>query len=438
MKQKKKHRPTDETLSWKELLRLYRKIRIPWGMLILVGGFSLLIKQAQLWLVPYTSKIMTGAITEHGFIAGFVGFTLLYTLVEALQGGINELTGQITQRNVRHTVWNRILRLPMSYFGDQDRQGLVSRVTQDTTGTYAAIAAMIQLISVVYGTVTAFQKMYIAYRSLALIMLSGIPITIFSTWLLGKMQYKISYINNTAISKMTNFFAERLPGIMRIKTAGTEDEEYRKGVQANEERYRAELRQERIFIFTGPIGSMAQYFNQIVLLPTYLKSTDKKQSLRYNILAAGSEVIRVKVEIKMTETAKEPYAVIFTNEMTEAVRQAAAILEGAVSNKAITVTDNERIFVLRPEELYMLRVENERAAVYTRTKRFDSGRRLYEFEDMLGVSFMRISKSVLINLQYLECVEPTLGGLMMVTLKNGCKECISRKYLPAFKKYLGL
>ena len=146
----------------------------------------------------------------------------------------------------------------------------------------------------------------------------------------------------------------------------------------------------------------------------------------------------MKVEIKMTETAKEPYAVIFTNEMTEAVRQAAAILEGAVSNKAITVTDNERIFVLRPEELYMLLVENERAAVYTRTKRFDSGRRLYEFEDMLGVSFMRISKSVLINLQYLECVEPTLGGLMMVTLKNGCKECISRKYLPAFKKYLGL
>ena len=44
-------------------------------------------------------------------------------------------------------------------------------------------------------------------------------------------------------------------------------------------------------------------------------------------------MIRVKVEIKMTETAKEPYAVIFTNEMTEAVRQAAAILEGTVSNR---------------------------------------------------------------------------------------------------------
>ncbi len=261
-----KQNKAEKTLSWKQLLRLYKKIRIPWLMLILVGSSSILIKQAQLWLVPYTSKIMTGAITEHGFLAGFVGFTLINAVIEAVQGGINELTGQITQRNVRHTVWNRILHLPMSYFGNEDRQGLVSRVTQDTTGTYAAIAAMIQLISVIYGTVAAFQKMYITYKSLTLLMLTGIPITLFSAWLIGKMQYKISYINNTAISKMTNFFAERLPGIMRIKTAGTEDDEYRKGMQANDDRYRAEIRQERIFIFTGPVGSMAQYINEIVLL----------------------------------------------------------------------------------------------------------------------------------------------------------------------------
>lgn len=261
-----KQNKTEKTLSWKQLLKLYKKIRIPWLMLILVGGSSILIKQAQLWLVPYTSKIMTGAITEHGFLAGFVGFTLINAVIEAIQGGVNELAGQMTQRNVRHTVWNRILHLPMSYFGNEDRQGLVSRVTQDTTGTYAAIAAMIQLISVIYGTVAAFQKMYITYKSLTLLMLTSIPITLFSAWLIGKMQYKISYINNTAISKMTNFFAERLPGIMRIKTAGTEDDEYRNGVKANDDRYRAEIRQERIFIFTGPVGSMAQYINEIVLL----------------------------------------------------------------------------------------------------------------------------------------------------------------------------
>ncbi len=97
-------------------------------------------------------------------------------------------------------------------------------------------------------------------------MLAGIPITLLSAWITGKMQYKINYITNTAISKMTNFFAERLPNVLRIKTARMEDEEYRKGVQANQERYKAEIRQERIFIFVAPIGSMAQYINEIVLL----------------------------------------------------------------------------------------------------------------------------------------------------------------------------
>jgi ATP-binding cassette subfamily B protein AbcA/BmrA len=192
--------------------------------------------------------------------------SLINAIFEAVQGGVNELTGQMTARNVRHTVWRKILHLPMSYYGSEDTQGLVSRVTQDTNGTYAAVAAAIQLISVLYGTWAAFHQMYITYKSLALIMLTGIPITLFSAWITGKMQYKINYITNTAISKMTNFFAERLPNVLRIKTARMEDEEYRKGVQANQERYKAEIRQERIFIFMSPIGSMAQYINEIVLL----------------------------------------------------------------------------------------------------------------------------------------------------------------------------
>lgn len=62
----------------------------------------------------------------------------------------------------------------------------------------------------------------------------------------------------------------------------------------------------------------------------------------------------MKVEIKLTETVGEPYAVIFTNEVTDAVRQASVILENADPGRMIPVTDSERIFVMHPEELYML------------------------------------------------------------------------------------
>lgn len=145
----------------------------------------------------------------------------------------------------------------------------------------------------------------------------------------------------------------------------------------------------------------------------------------------------MKVEIKVLPEAKEPYAVIYASEITPEIRRTAALLEKEIPD-VIPVKENDSIIVLRPDEIYMVRVENEKTVVYTKTKRYDGGRRLYEFEEILGKGFLRISKGTLVNLHYLDYVESTLGGLMLLVLKNGCKECISRKYLPAFKQYLGL
>ena len=145
----------------------------------------------------------------------------------------------------------------------------------------------------------------------------------------------------------------------------------------------------------------------------------------------------MKVEIKVLPEAKEPYAVIYASEITPEIRRTAALLEKNNSG-VISVMENERIIVLRPDEIYMVRTENGKTAVYTKTKRYDGGKRLYEFEESLGKGFMRISKGTLVNLHCLDYVESTLGGLMLLVLKNGCKECISRKYLPTFKQYLGL
>ena len=145
----------------------------------------------------------------------------------------------------------------------------------------------------------------------------------------------------------------------------------------------------------------------------------------------------MKVEIKVLPESKEPYAVIYASEITPEIRRAAALLEKEIPD-VIPVKENDSIIVLRPDEIYMVRVENEKTVVYTKTKRYDGGKRLYEFEEILGKGFIRISRGTLVNLHYLERVEPAFGDMMPLVMKNGCKDYISRKYLPAFKKYLGL
>ena len=91
----------------------------------------------------------------------------------------------------------------------------------------------------------------------------------------------------------------------------------------------------------------------------------------------------MKVEIKVLPEAKEPYAVIYASEITPEIRRTAALLETKNSG-VVSVMENERIIVLRPDEIYMVRVENEKTVVYTWTKRYDGGKRLYEFEEILG------------------------------------------------------
>ena len=145
----------------------------------------------------------------------------------------------------------------------------------------------------------------------------------------------------------------------------------------------------------------------------------------------------MKVEIKIVEGTPEPWAALYAAELTPELQRAAALLE-AEGGGRLVVEQRERLFVLRPEEVYMIRVENEKTLVYTKSEQYACGKRLYELETSLGSGFLRINKSTLVNLERLDYVEPTLGGLMLLVLKNGCRDHISRRYLPAFKQYLGL
>ena len=144
----------------------------------------------------------------------------------------------------------------------------------------------------------------------------------------------------------------------------------------------------------------------------------------------------MKVEIKIEKDITTAYAVIYTNELTTEISEAVQYLEK--QNRFITAESKGNISILNPSEIHMVRVENEKTIIYTEKDKYYSTKRLYQIEEMLGAGFMKISKSAVINLKKIDFVEPSLGGMMGIVLKNGCKDYISRRYLPDFKKNLGL
>lgn len=145
---------------------------------------------------------------------------------------------------------------------------------------------------------------------------------------------------------------------------------------------------------------------------------------------------KMNAQIKIISGLEEPYVEIYTSDITDDIQNLLSLIKA--SSNIVTAQQDERTIVLKERDIYMIRVENEKTIIYCKEKKYYSKKRLYELENILKHSFMKISKTTLVNLQYIDGVEASFGGTMLLILKNGCKDYVSRKYLPGFKEYLGL
>lgn len=144
----------------------------------------------------------------------------------------------------------------------------------------------------------------------------------------------------------------------------------------------------------------------------------------------------MKVKIEISEEYDPAYAVIYTKAVTEEIQKVSDLLQQ--DNGPVTAYSEDRLVVLQPEEIYMVRVEDETTVIYSKENKYKSRKRLKEIYAQIGDGYMQISKSTVINLKYLDSMEAGFGGTMVLKLKNGCKDYVSRFYLKALKQYLGL
>lgn len=141
------------------------------------------------------------------------------------------------------------------------------------------------------------------------------------------------------------------------------------------------------------------------------------------------------VTINISQEFTEPQIKICAAEATDDIQKILSYIQNM--EKVITVNEEDSIIILKPEEIYMICSTGRGVKVYCQEKEYTSSKCLYEFENILGEVFIRISKTTLINLSCLKKIEPSFNGMLAV-LKNGKSDYISRKYLPLFKKRLGL
>ena len=104
---------------------------------------------------------------------------------------------------------------------------------------------------------------------------------------------------------------------------------------------------------------------------------------------------------------------------------------------SIDVKNGEMKYNIPIVDIFYVESVDDRTFIYLSGDCYETSHKLYELEEILNERrFIRISKSVIVNLLKIECVKPALNGRYLCHLKNGEDVIISRKYVHEVKEKL--
>ena len=93
---------------------------------------------------------------------------------------------------------------------------------------------------------------------------------------------------------------------------------------------------------------------------------------------------------------------------------------------------------VNPRDILYVETVDSKTFLYCKGSVFESKQKLYELEEMNITDFLRISKSAIVNLSKIKSLIPSMSGRLEAVLANGERVVISRQYVGALKKNLGI
>ncbi|MDB8850242.1 LytTR family DNA-binding domain-containing protein [Peptostreptococcus anaerobius] len=146
----------------------------------------------------------------------------------------------------------------------------------------------------------------------------------------------------------------------------------------------------------------------------------------------------MKVDIIIDETLEETQVKIFAKGYSKEVETIKDLLADRIIDKIVAFRDKE-VFILSHEEIIRIFAQDKRVFIKTKNGTFSSRLTVSELENRLGKKkFIKISRSDIVNLDFVKKLDLSFTGTIAVELTNGDVAYVSRRNLKEFRRVLGL
>ena len=143
------------------------------------------------------------------------------------------------------------------------------------------------------------------------------------------------------------------------------------------------------------------------------------------------------MEIKIFKIAKEqPEQLdIRCHEITEQVREIVTFVKSRQGQLNGVIEGKQ--YEIPIMDIYYIEAVDSKVFLYSSQKVYETKQKIYELENALREKFfLRVSKSLLLNLMKVKAIKPAVNGRFVAILQSGEEIMISRKYVPELKKAL--
>lgn len=144
-----------------------------------------------------------------------------------------------------------------------------------------------------------------------------------------------------------------------------------------------------------------------------------------------------KISIKQIDPPQEEEILVQCHEINEEVL---SVVEKLKSDEAMILASRDgEVFPVSAKEIYYVESVDNKTFIYLKKSVLDTKLKLYEIEEQSrGTKLFRCSKSMIVNIAKIRSVSSSVNGRLEAKLLNGEVVMISRQYVAAFKKKIGM
>lgn len=143
------------------------------------------------------------------------------------------------------------------------------------------------------------------------------------------------------------------------------------------------------------------------------------------------------MEIKIFKITKEQpeQLEIRCHEITEQVREIVTFVKSRQGQLNGVIEGKQ--YEIPIMDIYYIEAVDSKVFLYSSKKVYETKQKIYELENALKEKyFLRVSKSLLLNLMKVKSIKPAVNGRFTAILQSGEEIVISRKYVPELKAAL--